>query len=466
MTTSLLRVKAKKPLAYDPDYAPAILGNRRYRQSVRASAAREKMVAALTRKDGAVARMDFEVHPPDSGYDRETLKYLERQIKLLIWAKGGEKLYLSGPLEYCESITKIFSPTGTRAYDVNRMGVIYDRALEVLTVKKEAMPEQKEVQMSLGGYLDGCRIGFDLGASDYKLAAVIDGKAVFTTEIPWNPSIQSDPVYHYQHIHDGLKLAAEHLPRVDAIGGSAAGAYVDNWVKYASLFRSVPKKEFKEHIHPLFLNLQKEWNVPFNVLNDGEVTALAGSMSLGKNALLGIAMGSSEATGYINQNGLFTGDYNELSYVPLDYNPNAALEPFSGDSGCGALYFSQQAVNRLAPRAGFTFQDDMPLPERLKMVQAEADQANEKALGIFETIGVYLGYTLPHYHEVFDFDNLLILGRVTSGCGGEVLIEKAKEVLREEFPELAERVALHVPNEKSRRVGQAVAAASLPKIPR
>jgi predicted NBD/HSP70 family sugar kinase len=187
-------------------------------------------------------------------------------------------------------------------------------------------------------------------------------------------------------------------------------------------------------------------------------------MSLKKSSLLGIAMGSSEATGFVNGEARFTGNYNELAYVPVDLNPAAAVEPVAGDRGCGAQYFSQQAVARLAPEARFEFADDLPLPERLKAVQAEADAGKENALKIFETIGIYLGYTLPHYRELYDFENVLILGRVTSGRGGEVIIRTAQNILNTVFPELAEEIELHVPDEQSRRVGQAVAAASLPQI--
>jgi hypothetical protein len=44
------------------------------------------------------------------------------------------------------------------------------------------------------------------------------------------------------------------------------------------------------------------------------------------------------------------------------------------------------------------------------------------------------------------------------------MLEGAKEVLRSEFPELAERIHIQLPDEKSRRVGQSIAAASLPVI--
>jgi predicted NBD/HSP70 family sugar kinase len=344
------------------------------------------------------------------------------------------------------------------------MGRIYDQPFTVEIVDRARIPEAKAMSSTIGGHLDGCRIGFDLGASDYKLAAVIDGKTVFSTEVAWNPVVQKDPNYHYGHITDGLKQAASYLPRVDAIGGSSAGDYVENQVKVASLFRSVPAEAFEKVIKPMFLNIQKAWGVPLVVINDGDVTALAGAMSLQKYAMLGIAMGSSEAVGYLDPQGRITGYINELAFAPLDFNDQAAADEWSSDIGVGAFYFSQQAVNKLAPAAGFTFPDEMPLPERLKIVQAKANDGDPAAEQVFETIGVYLGYTLPHYAEYYDFENLLILGRVTSGRGGESIVQKAQQVLSQEFPEQAERITLHVPDEQSRRVGQAVAAASLPEI--
>jgi predicted NBD/HSP70 family sugar kinase len=464
MKQSILEVRPATRPPLDPGFCPAILGNRNYRNLAAQSTQTSMMIIALEHRDGRVSRLDLTVFNPGSEYDADTLRYLERQIKYLLWARGGSILYLSGPKVFCSVLCGIYSVGGARAYDANRMKVVYDLDFDVRIVPETEIPAAKELSFPLGGFLDGCRIGFDLGASDYKLSSIIDGEPVFTTEIPWNPGVQTDPAYHLKHIREGLKLAAEHLPRVDAIGGSAAGAYVDNRVKYASLFKNVPEEAFRREIRPLFLNLQKEWGVPFEVLNDGEVTALAGAMSLKKNLLLGIAMGSSEATGFVNNESLFTGNYNELAYVPVDFNPAAALEPVAGDAGCGAQYFSQQAVSRLAPKAGFIFPDDMPLPEQLKKVQVKADAGDENALKIFETIGMYLGYTLPHYRELYDFRNVLILGRVSSGRGGEVIIEKTQEILNTEFPETAEEIELHVPDDKSRRVGQAVAAASLPRI--
>lgn len=463
MSAVLLDTPPYAPLPLDPGFRPVFVANFSYQKAVESKGDASRVQIALRRPDGAVSRQNLEVLPPGSGWEEDTLRYLERQIKTLLWVKGGTTLFLSGPVAYTEPLCEIYSLSGPRAYDVRRMEVMYDEPLEIRLVEESQMPEPVSNPVSIGGFLDGCRIGFDLGASDYKLSAVIDGEPVFTTEIPWNPSVQTDPSYHVQHIRDGLKLAASHLPRVDAIGGSAAGSYVGNTVKQASLFRAVPEDRFRETIRPLFHELQQEWGVPFEVLNDGEVTALAGAMSLGATSLLGIAMGSSEATGYINRDSRFTGDYHELAYVPVDMNPEGAEDPVAIDTGCGAQYFSQQSVNRLAGMAGYVFPEDQLLPDRLKVVQADAEAGRKEAVDVFVTIGSMLGYTLPRYHEIFEMENVLILGRVTSGAGGDLVLDHTRNILKEYFPELEERLQIHVPDEKSRRVGQAVAAASLPE---
>jgi predicted NBD/HSP70 family sugar kinase len=297
------------------------------------------------------------------------------------------------------------------------------------------------------------------------VAAVIEGKVVFSEETTWDPYFQPDPQYHYDGIMDSLKKAAAHLPRVDAIGGSAAGVYVNNRVKVASLFRGVPPDVFSKRVRDLFLEIRKAWNnIPLEVVNDGEVTALAGSMSLGKNRILGISLGTSTAGGYVNAEGNITTWLNELAFVPVDYNPQAPTDEWSGDYGCGVQYFSQQCVGRLLAPAGIEVEPKLPLPEKLQQVQKLMDQGDDRARRIYQTIGTYLGYAIAHFSDFYDLENVLILGRVTSGPGGDIIIAGAKEVLKVEFPELTGKVAFHIPDEKEKRHGQAVAAASLPKV--
>lgn len=450
--------------ALDPDFRPAVLANRAFRR-----AAAENPLAvqiALERGDGGVSRFDTVVADAGLPESAGNFMYLERLVKFLLWARGGWKVYCSGPAELGAKLQAHYRDTATGRFDAELIGrKVYEKPLEVVIVSADQVPAAKETTAPLGRHLDGCRIGFDLGASDRKVAAVIDGETVFSDETVWDPRSQADPQWHFEEIMDSLQRAAAHLPRVDAIGGSSAGVYVNNRVQVASLFRGVPEPLFQSRVKTLFSELRKAWNnVPFDVVNDGEVTALAGSMALNDNAVLGIALGSSQAVGYVTPEGNITSWVNELAFAPVDYNPGAPIDEWSGDYGCGVQYFSQQCVGRLIPKAGLEMDAKLPLPEKLVEVQQRMAKGDERALKIYQTIGTYLGYALAHYAEFYDIRHLLILGRVTTGRGGEVILNGAKDVLAKEFPELASKIALQMPDEKSKRHGQAMAAASLPVI--
>jgi predicted NBD/HSP70 family sugar kinase len=455
----LLSIKPAIKAPLDPGFLPAVIYNRQYVESAKATGKSVPLVLGLERECGLVSRFETVVMPTA---DADTLLYVERIVKFLVWGRGGWKLHVDGPKVIGDYIRKIYSARGARKFDCDMMALAYGKKFEVVVTTAGKVPAAKDMQVPAGGHLKGCRIGFDLGASDYKVSAVIDGEAIFTQETPWDPKVQTNPEYHYHHISAALHRAAAGMPRVDAIGGSSAGIIVDNEIRVASLLRAIPKKLFPQAA-AVFKRIQKEWNVPLVMMNDGDVTALAGALSLGRNGMLGIAMGSSEAAGFMDKKGRILGWLNELAFAPVDYNPKAAADEWSGDIGIGALYFSQQAVNKLLPAAKIKLPAKMDLPQRLVEVQKLMAQGDERAAKIYETIGVYLGYTIPHYVDFYDFAHMLILGRVTTGKGGDIVLSKAREVLAKEFPQTASDIAMHVPDEKTRRVGQAVAAASLAK---
>ena len=453
--------------ALDPGFVPAALWNRAYR----AAGGSQPLTIALERSDGSVSVFPTQVLGDDPAHAPLNNFYVERLLKFLLWQKGGFRVTIAGSPAIAAHLARVYSPAGERAFDYEFMGErIYGKAMEVLSCAVDAAPQERETTAPLGRHLEGCRIGFDLGASDRKCAAVVDGRVVFSEEVPWTPAIEADPQYHFDGIDDSLRRAAARLPRVHAIGGSAAGVYVNNEVRVGSLYRSVPRDLFETRIRRLFFDLQTAWGgIPFEVVNDGEVTALAGSMARNDNAVLGVAMGSSLATGYVTPAGNITTWLNELAFVPVDYRgldgAAAPADEWSGDRGVGVQYFSQQAVGRLLAPAGIELPDDMPLPVKLERVQEMMARGDARARRIYETIGVYFGYTIAHYADFYDFRNLLVLGRVLTGAGGDLILALASEVLREEFPEVAERVSFHVPGEQEKRHGQAIAAASLPAIP-
>ena len=450
----------------DSQFRPAILANRAFRQHVRAVSDPVPVRLALEQADGAISHFQTEIFPGNHPKAAGNYRYLERLVKFLLWARGGFRIYFAGPAALAGRLQRDFQETATGRFDSNLVGErVYGHPIEVVHAEVSNLPPGQSRSQSPGRQLDGCRIGFDLGGSDRKVAAVMDGKVVFSDETAWDPYPQPDPQYHFDGIMDSLRKAAAHLPRVDAIGGSAAGVYVNNRVRVASLFRGVPPDVFDRRVRDLFLEIQRAWNgVPLVVVNDGEVTALAGAMALGKSAVLGLALGTSLAAGYVARDGNLTSWLNELAFAPLDYHPAAPRGEWSGDYGIGAQYLSQQAVCRLLPAAGIGVDPSLSAAEQLRHAQTLMNKGDERARKIYQTIGTYLGYATAHYADFYDFDHVLVLGRVTSGQGGDVIVAGARQVLGTEFPERAGRIAFHVPDEKDKRHGQAITAASLPAL--
>jgi len=464
---SLVTISPKLRPVLDPEFLPAALWNRAYRAAAEQSGG-PRLALALERGEGSVSVFRTALLPHQGANAGLNLRYTERLLKLLLWQKGGHRIIVAGETAapIAAWLRSVYAPGGARAFDDQFLGEqVYGRALVIESTTLDRMPAESESAEPLGRHLDGCRIGFDLGASDRKCAAVVEGKVVFSEEAPWNPGAQSDPRYHFDGINDSLARAAAKLPRVDAIGGSAAGVYVANEVRAGSLYRSVPPALFEKHIRRLFFDLQDRWDgIPFDVVNDGEVTALAGSMALHDNAVLGIAMGSSLAAGFVTPQGGITTWLNELAFVPVDYRENGPRDEWSGDAGVGAQYFSQQAVGRLLAPAGIDLPPDLPLPAKLEHVQTLMAVGDGRARRIYETIGAYLGYTIAHFADFYEFRNLLVLGRVMTGEGGDLILAVARRVLEAEFPEFADRIRFHIPGEQEKRHGQAIAAASLPAI--
>jgi predicted NBD/HSP70 family sugar kinase len=444
----------------DPGFRPAVLANRAFRKAVAESREGAQLRIGLTRPGDALSTYETSVYRDDSPDAASNLDYVERLVKFLLWQRGASSVKIAGSAKVAAHLQSVYSPSGARAFDVDFMTRVYETPFTIELV--DAVPNSKEPTVELGRHLEGNRIGFDLGASDYKISAVIDGEPVYTDEFPWMPRDATDLAYHYDRITDGLSRAAEYLPRVDAIGGSSAGVWIDDRVRVASLFRGLSREEFDNTATNLFVRIRDEWQVPLNVVNDGEVTALAGSMSLEADGVLGVAMGSSEAVGYVTTDGTITRWLNELAFAPFDYQEDAPADEWSGDVGCGVQYFCQTGVIRLATKAGIELEPDNTPAQKLVRVQELMAGGDDRVPPIYETIGIWFAYALAHYADFYDIDHVLVLGRVTSGRGGEIIVENARSVLATHFPELA--MELHVPDERMKRVGQSVAAASLPQL--
>ena len=442
----------------DPEFMPLMRFNHAF-----LAEAKKPVGIAVERADGQMASCHTFIHGTPEMAQADHY-YIERLVKTILWMKGGFKVYVSGDEGTYEYLKTVYCAGGQQEFDWDYMASVFEHPFEIVLV--DEIPQAKDAPKAIGGHLGGCRIGFDAGGSDRKVSAVVDGETVYSEEVVWFPKINSDPDYHYDGIVAALKSAAEHMPRVDAVGVSSAGVFINNRTMNASLFLKVPKELYDKKVKDIYIRAIRDTfgDVPYCVINDGDVSALAGAMSLNDNSVLGIAMGTSEAVGYVDEEGQITGWLNELAFVPVDAQPDAMRDEWSGDVGCGVKYFSQDGVIKLAPRAGIELEESLSPAEKLKVVQKLMAQDDPRAAKVYESIGVYLGHTLAYYYELYGCRHVLLLGRVMSGKGGDLILDTAKKVLADEYPEAAGKMVPELPDEKFRRVGQSMAAASLPEI--
>lgn len=446
-------------------FKPAVLAAHTYLADVKKTNKINPIHIATEQPNGTICRFETLICTTNQQWLTRSAKYIERVIKFMLWSHGATKVYIGGSPEISNTIQSIYNPTGGRNFDVAFMSKVFDAPFEVISCDLDEVPERKPSAQIIGYRFNGYRVGFDLGASDLKVSAVTDGEPIFSKEIIWNPRDQQDPDYHRTHIFEAVELAASKLPRLDAIGGSAAGVYIDNQPRVASLFRNIPEEKYHQ-VKNIFNDLGKKYGVPIVVINDGDVSALAGAISLNEFGVIGLAMGSSEAAGFINSEGQVTGSLNELAFAPIDVSDKAPIDEWSGDKGVGASYLSQQAAFRLAKVSGIKIDPKLSNADRLAFLQELLSMGDLSTILIWQTIGMYLGYAIAHYADFYDFKHILILGRVTSGKGGSIIVSKARTILIQDFPDLAEKITIHLPDEKSRRLGQSIVAASLPIVKR
>lgn len=459
----------RKPIL-DPNFEPAIIALRKFNEDVAKQKDKQHLIVAVERAGGYIYRREFDIFC-DGVDDKRNALITERLIKSILWIVGGFKIYIAGSHPVYLAIKDYYRKGGLREFDYDFWSTTFEREVEVVERDEKTIPNEVVSSESAGGHLEGRRIGFDAGGSDIKVSAVVDGEVISSEEIVWLPKLNEDINYHYEHIYQAMKVGVERLGGdVDAIGISTAGVIVTDRPMVSSIFIKVPKKDF-ELVKYAYVNCVKKLAeelghpIPYVVANDGDVTALAGAVDLKDNCVLGISMGTSEAGGYVDHNGNLPGWFSELAFVPLDFNPDSMVDEWSKDYGVGCKYLSQDAVIKLAAPAGIEMDENLTLAEKLSYVQKLLEEGDARAEKIFESIGVYLAYALAFYAEFYEIKHVLLLGRVTSGKGGDILLKVAKETLQSDFPEYA-HFHLTMPSESMRRVGQSIAAASLPKIAR
>ena len=449
----------KHPPKLDPGFIPFGVWREAYLKG-----AKQPIAIALERDKGRVSVHKTFIHGTPEMAEAD-YRYVERYVKFLLWSTGGFRVSICGCSELTKKLQQVYTAEGERRFDHTFFNQLYERDLEILDLPLEECPASNEQAQPMGGNMDGCRIGFDAGGSDRKVSAVIDGECVYSEEVIWFPKLNEDPTYQYNEILTAFRTAASKMPRVDAIGVSSAGVFIGNAPMISSIFYKVPRSKW-DYVKTVFDRAAAEIgpDIPIMVANDGDISALAGAMGLGKGNLMGMAMGTSEAVGYVDADQNVLGWINELAFAPVDLQAGAMQDEWSTDYGVGCKYFSQDAVIKIAPWAGIEIPADLSLAEKLKFVQKLMEADDQRAIDIFETIGAYLAYTTVLYSQFYDIDYMMLMGRVMSGKGGDTILRVCNEILADEYPELHKKCLVTLPDENMRRVGQSVAAASLPAI--
>lgn len=492
----LLDVKLKVEAPLDAGFRPLVLGKRKYIEA--ASRCNDKISWALLR-EGGCARYELPVFPSDHDDVDASIYLAGVLIQEMLWQRSAYELQLAGPEKICLALKADFSLGGRYDFEVKSMPRVCgttDKPFKVeIKADASALEPSKDTPVECGTEANGCRLAFDLGKSDIKTVAVKDGKVEYSKETEWDVT-NSDPDYHYKAIRDALLVAKQHLDRVDAVGGSATGTIsLDNGATWCDIFPNVPAELYQEKVVDIFRRLAKDiaGEAPLKVINDGEVTALAAvqrinslrkeksvdSGSVGN--VMGISMGSSEGAGYANAQGNLTGWINELCYVKLDMNPEAPLDPWScAHRGLSHMYLGQRGATKLAGKAGLQVPPNQVYPhddmcqikhdihaDCLKNIQKAMQSADldQKAAAekIYRTVGVYLGYALAQYREFYKIDHLMILGRVSKGEGGDMMLQTAREVLEKEFDGEG-HIEFYTADDEFKAVGQCIAAAALPIV--
>ena len=442
----------------DPEFIPFGVWMDAYQEG-----ATVPVAIAVERNEGFISVRNAKIHGT-AEMAKADYRFIERYMKFLLWSIGGFRVYICGCSDIAKKLQKAYTPEGERAFDYDFFQKLYEQPLQILDLPLDACPAANEAPRPIGGHVNGCRIGFDAGGSDRKVSAVIDGEVVYSEEVVWLPKVNPDPNYQYEGILDSFRTAASKMPRVDGIGVSSAGVFIGNAPMISSIFYCVPRERWDE-VKTVFDRAAAEiGNVPIVVANDGDVSALAGAMGMDCGCIMGLAMGTSEAVGYVDKDKNVLGWISELAFAPVDLNENALVDEWSTDLGVGCKYFSQDAVIKLAPRAGIEIDPSLTPAEKLKVVQALMEKDDPRAQAVFYDIGVYLAYAVQQYAKFYDLKRMMVLGRVMSGKGGDTILATCQKVLADEFPALAEQITVMLPDENTRRVGQSVAAASLPDI--
>ncbi len=414
--------------------------------------AKEEITIALIRGEDVC----FPFKVPVTDDFEESYFYLKKVFLSLLWIIGGYRFLFHCDQYFYSRFKERIQKDEEVSASFKAIEAVYGEPVSFALTEEIPLTKEKKTKHSLSAF--GCRVGLDLGGSDIKTMAVKDGEIVYSSEIPWSPKEAKDPSYHESRIRSALLEASSHLERVDAVGVSTSGIVADELVIYPSLFASCSEKDKKEGVRVLLKDLCCKLfpDASFALINDGDASALGASFLYEKDSVLGLALGTSLAGGYVKDGFLYP-YLNELSKVSVNFSPSGKRHYRLGILGSSSEYLSQKGIVSLVEDRGVKLVGS--LPEKLLAIQKLAEDENKAVLQCYQELGRRLGSSVLYFSLFLDFSSVFLLGRVLSGKGGEALVESAKDYLASKGSGLV----LFSADERFKRLGQAYVAACLEK---
>lgn len=379
----------------------------------------------------------------------ELVRYVRTYVHNRLWAAGARRVVVDCGPDLFAALKSCFDPGGQYYHQAEMMSRVYRGPFEIVRGPVVDRSDEGSGVPAQGDPKRGRHIGVDLGGSDVKVVAMRDGELLHHEKMDWRPRgmMRGRQVLDVVEDMVGRALSAARLGRIDGIGLSTAGIVVGNRVVVSGIFSGLAAEEFDGWVAPMGAKLSRAFGgAPTQVAHDGDMTPLWAYVHMGIKRVLGLSLGTGLGAGFVDEHGQVSGMLCEVGKTILDMDAEAPEHIYNKTRGAALHYCSQNAVFRLAEGAGIALDHVDMLAEKLRRVQALVDSGDRSATAVFEAVGRDLAVAVAEFHDYFHMAHVVLVGRVTAGRGGEILLASADAALKRDFPEVADEVRLHVPD--------------------
>lgn len=223
-------------------------------------------------ESGGAVRRQFRLGLPDIESPKLG-RYLRTYVHNRLWAIGAERVVLDCDQDLFDKIASAFRPGGEFSHQVAMMSEIYGCHFEIVRGDaRDAAGGASGTTQQPGRPKVGKHIGVDLGGSDAKVVALVDGELRHHEKRDWKPKSFREGRQAVSVVCDLVKnaLAKSGIDSPDGVGISSAGIVVNDRIMASGIFGGLPAEEFQEWIVPMGERVSEAFGgVPIGVAHDG-----------------------------------------------------------------------------------------------------------------------------------------------------------------------------------------------------